>query len=113
LNCCARRTKNWTDAGRRFGIAQKDGFVPERDVEIVNPQGIHARPAVQFVTTAKTFPCRVIVRSGKKVADGKSIMEMMVLAALPGTVLRIEAEGPQADACLDALAHVVAEFDKD
>jgi phosphocarrier protein len=87
--------------------------VPVREVAIVNRQGVHARPAVQFVTTAKKFSCRVTVRMGNKVADGASIMEMMLLEALPGTVLRIEAEGPEADACLDALAHVVAEFDKD
>ena len=83
-------------------------------MEIVNRQGIHARPATQIVTTAKRFPCRVTVRLGAKVVDGKSIMEMMLLAAMPGTVLRIEAEGDQAEACLDALAVLIgAKFHED
>jgi phosphocarrier protein len=93
---------------------QKDAFVPVRDVEIINRQGIHARPATQFVTIAKEFPCRVTVRSGQKTVNGKSIMEMMLLAAMPGTVLRIEAEGDQAEACLDALTDLIqAKFHED
>ena len=88
--------------------------MPVRDVEIVNRQGIHARPATQFVLTAKKFPCRVTVRVDKKAVDGKSIMEMMLLAAMPGTILRIEAEGDQAEACLDALAELIrAKFHED
>jgi phosphotransferase system HPr (HPr) family protein len=43
-------------------------------VEIVNRQGIHARPATQFVMTAKKYPCRVTVRMGAKTSDGKRIM---------------------------------------
>ena len=88
--------------------------MPVRDVEIVNRQGIHARPATQFVMTAKKYPCRVTVRMGAKTSDGKSIMEMMLLAAMPGTVLRIEAEGDQAEACLEALTELIrAKFHED
>ena len=88
--------------------------MPVRDVEIVNRQGIHARPATQFVLTAKKFPCRITVHVDKKAVDGKSIMEMMLLAAMPGTVLRIEAKGDQAEACLDALAELIrAKFHED
>jgi phosphocarrier protein len=41
--------------------------------------------------------------------NGKSIMEMMLLAAMPGTVLRVEADGEDAAACLDALEQLVKE----
>jgi phosphocarrier protein HPr len=83
--------------------------VPIRDVEIVNRQGLHARPATQFVETANRFPCRVTVHKDETKVNGKSVMEMMLLDAERGTTLRIEAEGADAEACLDALVDLVHE----
>jgi len=81
--------------------------VPIRDVEIVNRLGMHARPAMQFVETAQRFRCNVTVHKDKMKVNGKSIMEMMMLAATRGTILRVESQGADADACLDALADLV------
>ncbi len=78
-----------------------------RDVTIINRLGMHARPAMQFVETANRFHSPVTVSRGDKKVNGKSIMEMMLLEAMPGTVLRLEAEGGDAEACLDALAQLV------
>ena len=81
--------------------------MPVREVELVNRLGMHARPAMQFVQTANRFSSSVAVSKGPEKVNGKSIMELMMLAAMPGTKLRLESEGADADACLDALAELV------
>jgi phosphotransferase system HPr (HPr) family protein len=83
-------------------------------VRIVNRLGLHARPAMAFVDTASTFASAVRVRRGTQEVDGKSIMQMMMLAATRGVELEITAEGPDADAALAALSALVARgFDED
>jgi len=94
-------------------ILEKARPVLFRDVEIVNPLGLHMRPAAKFVETANRYRAEVTIHRGDKKVNGKSITEMMLLEALPGTILRIESTGEDAEACLDALANVVAHFDKD
>ena len=88
-------------------------LVPTREVKIVNPLGLHMRPAARFVETANRFRCTVTVFKGDQTVNGKSIMEMMLLEAMPGTMLRLESDGQDAETCLQALAEVVANFDKD
>lgn len=87
--------------------------MPIREVKIVNPLGLHMRPAAKFVETANRFRCTVTVSKGDETVNGKSITEMMLLEAMPGTMLRLESEGEDADTCLQILAEVVANFDKD
>jgi len=87
--------------------------VPVREVEIVNPLGLHMRPAAKFVETANRFRSEVAVHKGEQTVNGKSITDMMLLEALPGTTLGLECTGEDAHDCLEALAEVVANFDKD
>jgi len=82
------------------------------EVEITNRQGLHARPASQFVEAANRFASRVWVHKDNKKVNGKSVMEMMLLDAEQGAVLRIEAEGDDAAPCLEALVQVVKHFDE-
>ncbi len=76
---------------------------------IVNRLGLHARPAMSFVDAAAAYTSSVTVRKGETEVDGKSIMEMMMLAATRGSTLEITAEGEDADAACDALARLVAD----
>lgn len=76
---------------------------------IVNRLGLHARPAMSFVDTAAGFACAVAVRKGELEVDGKSIMQMMMLAATRGTVLEIIADGDDADNACEALARLIAD----
>ncbi|MDX2131113.1 MAG: HPr family phosphocarrier protein [Planctomycetota bacterium] len=76
-------------------------------VKIVNRLGLHARPAMTFVDVASTFQCAIRVCKGDTDVDGKSIMQMMMLAASQGSELRITAEGADADAALVALKRLV------
>ncbi|MCC7145523.1 MAG: HPr family phosphocarrier protein [Phycisphaeraceae bacterium] len=83
-------------------------------VTISNRLGLHARPAMSFVDTANGFACSVRVHKGNQVVDGKSIMQVMMLAATKGTQLRIEAHGPDADAAVVKLKELVdRKFDED
>ena len=67
----------------------------EREVKIVNPLGLHARAAAQLVRLAGTFQCRIKLKrtDNNVVADAKSILSVLTLAAARGARLVIEADG--------------------
>ena len=79
----------------------------ERQVTIVNPKGLHARAAARFVKTAEVFDARVQVTRDDMTAGGTSILGLMLLAAGIGTGLTLRAEGPDAQAALDALVGLI------
>lgn len=82
--------------------------VARRRVQIVNAYGFHVRPATKFVKLAQSFRSDVWVdHQGNKV-NGKRLLDMTGLAAACGTMLDLEAEGPDAEAALAALADLVA-----
>jgi phosphocarrier protein HPr len=78
-----------------------------KDILVSNTLGLHARPAMQFVDLANQFTSKVVVFKGGSEpgeADGKSVMQMIILAAEKGTPMRIEAEGEDADDAVNKLA---------
>jgi phosphocarrier protein HPr len=76
-------------------------------VTIRNRKGLHARASAKFVKCAEIFDAEVlVVREGQSVG-GTSIMGLMMLAAGPGSVLSIRAEGTDAGAALAALVSLV------
>ena len=80
-----------------------------KDIVVCNKLGLHARPAMQFVDLANQFQSTITVRSfGEEPgeADGKSVMQMIILAATEGTPLRIEADGEDAQKAVDKLAEL-------
>ena len=82
-----------------------------RQVMIANKLGLHARPAMQFVDMANRFKSDISVHKGGDEpvdADGKSVMQMIILAAVQGTELRIDASGDDADEAVKALTELVA-----
>ncbi|MBK5298825.1 MAG: HPr family phosphocarrier protein [Vicinamibacteria bacterium] len=79
-----------------------------REVVVPNALGLHARAAARFVQTAARFAAQIRVSRGGRIVDGKSLMGMLLLAASQGSTLRIDADGSDADAALDALAALVA-----
>lgn len=91
------------------GGADLVGTRAQTTITIVNRLGLHARPAMTFVDAAQGYRCSVKVHKGDLCVDGKSIMEMMMLAATKGTQLEVECEGDDADVCAKALAKLVAE----
>ena len=80
----------------------------ERSVQILNKNGLHARPAAEIVKVASKFQSEItLVRDGMEV-NGKSIMGVMMLAAECGATLQLRAAGADEDAALDAIAAVIA-----
>ena len=80
----------------------------ERDAQIVNPLGMHARPAAEFVKTASRFRCAVEVSKDDLRVNGKSIMGVMMLAAERGSAMRIRTDGEDAAQAMAALLALVA-----
>src|SRR3954468_1273986 len=80
----------------------------QRKVFVTNPNGLHMRPSAQFVQLAEKFQSSVVVRTDSREANGKSIWDLMGLAAEEGTELTLEADGPDAGAALEALAALLA-----
>lgn len=83
-------------------------------VKIRNRLGLHARPAMMFVDIASAAKSEVTVRGNGEEVDGKSIMQMMLLAATKGVELEIIAVGDDAQAIVAELkALVESGFDED
>jgi phosphocarrier protein len=81
----------------------------QRTVSVVHRQGLHARPAALFVQTAKRFECRVTVKKGRKIVDGKSIMGLLTLAANAGARIVVVTDGDDASEALETLTRLVTE----
>jgi phosphocarrier protein len=78
-----------------------------RDLTITNKRGLHARASAKFVQTVETFTAEVEVTKDNQTVGGTSIMGLMMLAASPGTTIRVTARGPDAADALDAIALLV------
>jgi phosphocarrier protein len=85
-------------------------------VEITNPTGLHARPAVKLTKLAKTFAAatvEVALAEGGPWIDAKSVVKVMALKAPRGATLHLRAGGEAGPAALAALADLVRrDFDE-
>ena len=79
----------------------------ERSVQIVNKNGLHARPAAEIVKVASTFKSDITMVRDDLEVNGKSIMGVMMLAAEYGSTLLVRANGPDADQAVSAIAELV------
>jgi phosphocarrier protein HPr len=76
----------------------------KQTVLITNPEGFHMRPITAFVQLASSFQSNVKVSRDDRCADGKSAMDMLTqMLSMPGSVLTLEVDGPDAEPCLEAL----------
>jgi phosphocarrier protein len=79
----------------------------EAQVRIANALGLHLRAAAAFAKLAERFTSEVCMMRDSISANGKSIISLVTLAAPKGTLVRIVAEGDDADAAVAALADLV------
>lgn len=84
------------------------GETLRRQVTITNPQGFHMRPAAAFAKLASTFQSTVTLHKDDLSINGKSLLELFLLVALPGTVVTLEISGPDARQALEPLAQILA-----
>ena len=78
-----------------------------KTVAIVNKLGLHARAAARFVEAASAFESDIEVRAGEKSVNGKSIMEMMMLAATRGSTVELAVRGRDEENALKTLVKLI------
>ncbi len=81
--------------------------MPVCELTIPNDDGLHARPAAKFVKLASRFACEIWVEKDDEEINGKSIMGLMMLAAAQGSVIRVSAEGADAEQALQQISALV------
>ncbi len=81
--------------------------VSEIEVEIMNVDGLHMRPAMQFVDVATRFDSEITVTNGETTVDAKSIMQMTMLAATCGTRLMVKAKGNDSCEAIEEIRDLV------
>ena len=80
----------------------------QREVEIINKLGLHARASAKLTQVAGRFKANVWVgRNGRRV-NAKSIMGVMMLAAAKGSMITVESEGPDEAEAMDAVTQLIA-----
>jgi phosphocarrier protein HPr len=78
-----------------------------RLVVINNPNGLHMRPAAAFVEMASRFQSQVVIWKHEHSVNGKSFLDLMMLAAESGTELTLEVSGSDAEPALEALSGIL------
>ena len=80
----------------------------QREVDIVNKLGLHARAAAKLTQLAAKYQCDVVVARNNRKVNAKSIMGVMMLAAAMGSKVMIEADGPDEAEAIGAVAGLIA-----
>jgi len=80
-----------------------------RQLEITNQRGLHARASARFVKCVEEFDATVTVSHDGHTVPGTSILGLMMLAAAKGTIITVTAEGPEADAAMEAITAMLAD----
>lgn len=80
--------------------------MPEAQVEIINKAGLHARAASKLAELCASFGSNIQI-GHEKMVDGKSILSLMMLAAVKGTTVTIITEGDDADEALNAIIELI------
>jgi phosphocarrier protein len=82
----------------------------ERRFVIVNQRGLHARAATKLVQLAGKFPCTIQVEGPDgQVANGKSVMGVLLLCGSVGTEIGVRADGDRAAEAIDAIGALIAD----
>ena len=84
--------------------------MPQRDIEIVNKLGLHARAAAKLTQLAAKYQCDVAISRNNRKVNAKSIMGVMMLAAGKGVKVTLETNGPDEIEALEALAALINDY---
>ena len=80
----------------------------QREAEIINKLGLHARASAKLTQLAGKFKSSIWLTRNSKRVNAKSIMGVMMLAAAQGTTINIETDGPDEEAAMKALIKLIA-----
>lgn len=78
-----------------------------KKIEIKNKLGVHARAAALLVQTVNRFSAQVTISKDGQIADGRSIMGVLTLAATQGSTIEVEASGQDAEQAVKAIEKLV------
>ena len=79
----------------------------EREVEIVNRLGLHARAAAKLVHLAAGFSSSIHIAKDGESVDGKSILGLLLLAAAQGSTIVLRCEGDDESEAMNALVALI------
>lgn len=82
----------------------------QQEVTITAPNGLHTRPAAQFVKEAKAFQSQIIVISNGKSASAKSLFKLQTLGLTQGTIITLSAEGEDEQFAVECLVKLMAKL---
>jgi phosphocarrier protein HPr len=91
----------------RWIAVGEERSVAEREATVGPEEGIHGRPAAQFIKTAKRFSSQIVVIKGDREVNAKSVMKITGFAK-KGEKIIIRAEGEDAEEAVDALAELIS-----
>lgn len=77
------------------------------NVKVINPQGLHMRPAHVFVSAIKDFPCNITIEANGKSINAKSIMQIMIACIKQYTEIIIRCDGEQEEKALQAAVNAI------
>lgn len=77
---------------------------------VIDPSGLHARPAARFVQAASRFSSRIVIQQDGREADAKSLISLLGLTIRPQSEITLAADGADADEALAALAAELAPY---
>ena len=80
----------------------------ERTFQVLNKKGMHARAAARLAQTASKFTSEVMVARDTQSANAKSVMGVLLLCGSQGTRISVTADGPDAEAAVDAIGELFA-----
>jgi len=89
---------------------KREPMTVRRDLKITNEQGLHARPAAQFVKCAKRFRSEVWLMKDDKRYSAASLIDILRANVDQNATVILEATGPDAQEAIDHLTQVVHEF---
>ncbi|NDP43489.1 MAG: HPr family phosphocarrier protein [Aromatoleum sp.] len=84
--------------------------MPQRDVEIINQLGLHARAAAKLTQLAAKYQCDVSVSRNERKVNAKSIMGVMMLAAGKGAKVTLETAGPDENEAMEAIVALINDY---
>jgi len=82
----------------------------EIQLVVVDPSGLHARPAARFVQAASRFSSRIVIREDGREADAKSLIALLGLTIRPSSQITLSADGADAEEAIAALAEELAPY---
>ena len=88
-------------------ISKLCSIMRDASLTLINPLGLHARAAAKFVGVAKAFSSEVSIEVDTKKADGKSIMDLLMLGAPVGSKVTLTLNGVDENAACDALSALI------